>query len=168
MVHFCLRYYFIRFSPLSLARRNCNFPQVRNNLAIPSDCFTFSPSTLSQYTTLTHLFHYFQLFKNICNNVIDSTCTVTNSNYNVLDSKRSSLHSTRTVIDSNRSAMNSTRTVVDDLTLPTNYTPVSSLLPFPTYALPFHLHCIAGIDFTFHPILWENHTTWVNSILPLL
>ena len=78
------------------------------------------------------------------------------------------MHSTRTVIDSNRSPMNSTRTVVDDLTIPTNHTPVSSLLPFPSSALPFHLHCITGIDFTFHPTLWENHTTWVNSIRPLL
>ena len=55
-----------------------------------------------------------------------------------------------------------------DLTLTTNHSPVSSLLPFPTTVLPFHFHCITCIDFTYHPTLWKNHTLWIKSILPLL
>ena len=57
---------------------------------------------------------------------------------------------------------------IPDLTLTTNLAPVSSLLLFPITALPFNLHCITGIDFTYHPTLCQDHATWIRLILPLL
>ena len=57
---------------------------------------------------------------------------------------------------------------IPDLTLTTNLAPVSSFVLFPITALPFNLHCITDIDFTYHPILCQDHATWNRSILPLL
>ena len=47
-----------------------------------------------------------------------------------------------------------------DLTLP--------LLPFPNITLPLNFHCITGIDFMYHPLLYHNHSAWIESILPIL
>ena len=43
--------------------------------------------------------------------------------------------------------------------------PLSS---YPDAALPFHVHCITGIDFAYHPLLYHNHSTWIKTILPIL
>ena len=43
-----------------------------------------------------------------------------------------------------------------------------TLSPYPDTSLPFHLHCITGIDFTYHPLLYHNHYAWIKRILPLL
>ena len=55
-----------------------------------------------------------------------------------------------------------------DIVHTTTLAHVSSLLHFPITALPINLHCITGIDFTYHPTLWHNHDTWIESISPLL
>ena len=47
-----------------------------------------------------------------------------------------------------------------DLTLP--------LLPFLNTSLIFHFHWIIGIDFTYHPLLYHNHSVWIKFILPIL
>ena len=57
---------------------------------------------------------------------------------------------------------------IPDIAHTTTLAPVSSLLPFPCTSLPINLQCITGIDFTYHPTLWNNHATWINSISPLL
>ena len=43
-----------------------------------------------------------------------------------------------------------------------------SLSPYPDTSLPFHFHCITGIDFAYHPLLYHNHSTWIKTILPIL
>ena len=55
-----------------------------------------------------------------------------------------------------------------DIVHTTTLAPVFSLLPFSTTALPINLHCITGIDFTYHPTLWNNHATQIKSSSPLL
>ena len=55
-----------------------------------------------------------------------------------------------------------------DIAHTTTLAPVSSLLSFPITALPINLHCITGIDFTYHSTLWHNHARWIESISPLL
>ena len=40
-----------------------------------------------------------------------------------------------------------------DIAHTTTLAPVSFLLPFPITTLPINLHCITGIDFTYHPTL---------------
>ena len=55
-----------------------------------------------------------------------------------------------------------------DIAHTTTLIPVSSLLPFPITTLPINLHCITGIDLTYHSTLWNNHATWIKSISPLL
>ena len=47
-----------------------------------------------------------------------------------------------------------------DLTLP--------LLPFPNITLSLNFHCITGIDFLYHPLLYHNHSAWIESILHIL
>ena len=47
-----------------------------------------------------------------------------------------------------------------DLTLP--------LLPFPNTSLSFNLHCITGINFTYHQFLYHNHSAWIESIILIL
>ena len=55
-----------------------------------------------------------------------------------------------------------------DISHTSTLAPVSSLLPYPSTTLPNNLQCITGIDFTYHPTLWNNHATWINSISLLL
>ena len=43
-----------------------------------------------------------------------------------------------------------------------------TVLPYPDTSLPFHLHFITGINFTYHPLLYHNHYAWIKMILPLL
>ena len=63
---------------------------------------------------------------------------------------------------------NVTRIHILDIAHTTTLAPASSLLPFLSTTLPINLHCITGIDFTYHPTLWNNHTTWIKSISSLL
>ena len=35
------------------------------------------------------------------------------------------------------------------------------LLPFPNTTLLFHFLCITCIDFTYHPLLYHNHSAWI-------
>ena len=45
---------------------------------------------------------------------------------------------------------------------------ISSLLPFPITTLSYNLHCISGIEFTYHPNLYYFHITWIEFILPII
>ena len=49
------------------------------------------------------------------------------------------------------------QTNAPDLTLTTNLVPFFSLLPFPITVLSLNFYCITDIDFTYHPILSQNH-----------
>ena len=60
-----------------------------------------------------------------------------------------------------------TSSFATDITHTTDLATVSSLVPFLITALPFNLHCITGIVFTYHPALWHNHATWIRFILSL-
>ena len=42
------------------------------------------------------------------------------------------------------------------------------LSQYPKTSLPFHLHCIRCIDFTYHPLLYHNYSAWVKTILLIL
>ena len=42
------------------------------------------------------------------------------------------------------------------------------LSPYPNISFPFHWYCITGIEFTYHPLLYHNHSTWIKHILPIL
>ena len=57
---------------------------------------------------------------------------------------------------------NITHVHIPDIAHTSTITPASSLLPYPSTALPNTLQCITGIDFTYHPTLWNNHATWIN------
>ena len=37
------------------------------------------------------------------------------------------------------------------------------LSPYSDSSLSFHFHCITGIDFTYHPLLYHNHSTWIKN-----
>ena len=60
------------------------------------------------------------------------------------------------------------QTDAPNLTFTTNLAPVFSLPPFAITAFPFNFHYIAYIYFTYHPTLSQNHTAWIESILPIL
>ena len=42
------------------------------------------------------------------------------------------------------------------------------LSPYPDTSLQFYCHCITGIDFTYHPLLYHIHSAWIKTILPIL
>ena len=42
------------------------------------------------------------------------------------------------------------------------------LLLFSYTSLWLTFHCITGILFTYHPLLYSNHSIWIESILPFL
>lgn len=46
-----------------------------------------------------------------------------------------------------------------DRTVALSLATISSLLSFTITALSFNLHCITGIDFTYHPTLSHSHVT---------
>ena len=43
-----------------------------------------------------------------------------------------------------------------------------TLPPYSDTSLPFHFYCITGIGFTYHPLLYHNHSAWIKIILLLL
>ena len=47
-----------------------------------------------------------------------------------------------------------------DLSLP--------LSPYSNISLPFHCHCITGIEFTYHPLFYHKNPTWIKTNLPIL
>ena len=44
----------------------------------------------------------------------------------------------------------------------------NQLSHFPQSSFPSYFHSILGIDFTYHPNLYLNHSSWINSILPTI
>ena len=50
----------------------------------------------------------------------------------------------------------------------TNINLLVPLSPYLDTSPPFHFHCITCIHFTYHPLLYHNHSTWIKTILPIL
>ena len=42
------------------------------------------------------------------------------------------------------------------------------LSPYSNISLPFHCHCITGIEFKYHPLLYHNNPTWIKTFLQIL
>ena len=59
--------------------------------------------------------------------------------------------------------------IVSSLVPDTTYIILPVLLsPYPNTSLPFYFHCIIDIEFTYHLLLYHNHSDWIKTILPIL
>ena len=154
-----------------------------------------SPNILPKYTTIPNFFHHLQLLGNISTNKLCIFLLITPT-FSILcntkpDSSMTSSITWKSCIDAfpypnmtielSIEAMSYTDSLVNiTLTMITSIEPrgCTDLLvywgPFPTFSLfshtslPFHFHCVTGFDFTFHPLLYSNHSTWISFILPIL
>ena len=55
-----------------------------------------------------------------------------------------------------------------DSTLVPGLDSIPSLLPFPNTSLPLYFQYLTGVNFTYHPLMYDNHFEWIEAIIPIL